>query len=273
MKKYILLLSIQLFVLLSLEAQVGINTQVVQGIFHIDAASDGSTTNPQIANDVVVNNDGNVGVGTLAPSARLHLKSSSPGGAFRLVDGSQSRNKILLGDKDGNAWWGITKGLGGYEVKLVKGNTTYSNGVTKRFPIDLSNNEVIISNDGSYSFMLRCNIMLMKTGMLPSDVTTQRSRQVSIRYELIRQRTGVPNLVCETIISKPVMRIFDYSTIYLSMSAVDIKKDDVLYINITFLGNSDTDSAQLNLLLDYDNPYSVYNHEAFDTGAIIFYQL
>ncbi|WP_221407223.1 hypothetical protein, partial [Dysgonomonas macrotermitis] len=260
-----------------IKAQVGINTQNTQGVFHMDAAGDntasGTITAAQSTNDILIDNTGNVGIGTLNPTARLHLKSSVAGEAFRLADGTQGENKILLGDADGNAWWGITKGLGGYIVNLTQGTYSFLNGTATKFPINPTANEIVISNDGSYAFMLRCNVMLLKTGITPSDNTTMRSRQVDVRYELVRSRTGVADMVCQTVDTKPFMQIFDYTTLYVSLIATNILKNDSLYIRITFLGNADADSSALYMLLDYNNPYSSYNTEAFNMGSVIFYQL
>lgn len=79
MKKIILL-----FVLISclnpIIAQVGINTQNPQALFHIDGSRDNNTsgtpTSTQQANDLVVTENGNVGIGTTTPKVKLDLRSS-----------------------------------------------------------------------------------------------------------------------------------------------------------------------------------------------------
>lgn len=62
-------------------SQVGINTVNPQGVFHIDAGSDNSaTSSPSIdeqANDVSVSVLGNIGVGTISPSAKIDLVGTS----------------------------------------------------------------------------------------------------------------------------------------------------------------------------------------------------
>ncbi|KQT22914.1 hypothetical protein ASG22_14285 [Chryseobacterium sp. Leaf405] len=81
MKKTILLtlfsISTQLF------AQVGINTANPQGSFHIDGAKDNPATGVpsavQSANDAIINNAGNMGLGTLAPTAKLEIASGTNG--------------------------------------------------------------------------------------------------------------------------------------------------------------------------------------------------
>lgn len=59
---------------------VGVMTENPQGTFHVDAAGDnaatGTPTAAQQANDMVVLNNGNVGIGTTAPGRKLHVLSS-----------------------------------------------------------------------------------------------------------------------------------------------------------------------------------------------------
>ncbi|PKF75598.1 hypothetical protein CW752_02965 [Chryseobacterium sp. PMSZPI] len=56
---------------------VGINTTNPQGVFHVDGAKDnpatGTPTVAQQANDVVVLNNGYVGIGTVLPKQQLHI--------------------------------------------------------------------------------------------------------------------------------------------------------------------------------------------------------
>lgn len=275
---------IQLFIINSLlmfavviSAQVGINTQDVRGVFHLDAGKDnpasGTISASQVANDVMVDANGNMGVGTIAPVARLHLKADAPFKAFRLEDGSEGENRILQGDKDGRAFWGMTKGLGGYILDVEDKYLSFYYNTPIKLPINESGNEILILNDGTYSIMLRWVPMLMKRAMPPSDNTTMRSRQVQVQYELIRKRDGAADYICESTILRPFMAIYDHSLLYISLMAEDILKDDKLYIRVTFLSNSDSDASNLYLYLDPNNPYSTRSREAYDSGAIIFYQL
>lgn len=63
---------------LSLFAQVGIGTVRPQGIFHVDSKKDNPTDEypnlEQQKNDVIITNNGQVGLGTLTPSAKLDVK-------------------------------------------------------------------------------------------------------------------------------------------------------------------------------------------------------
>jgi hypothetical protein len=85
-------------------SQVGINTQVPQGILHIDPQSDTSGIN-NVGDDIIVTQDGNIGLGTIAPATKLHIVSNIVGKGFALQDGTQNNNYILVSDNDGNASW------------------------------------------------------------------------------------------------------------------------------------------------------------------------
>ncbi|NDW08167.1 hypothetical protein [Dysgonomonas sp. 520] len=103
MKKSSLILLIFLAVT-ALKAQVGVNTESPQGVFHIDAARN-TSGNTNVADDVVVDAQGRVGIGTNAPQTKVDIRSSTQGGGFRLQDGSQGNNMILTSDANGNGRW------------------------------------------------------------------------------------------------------------------------------------------------------------------------
>lgn len=93
------------------EGQIGVNTSNPQGTFHIDGAKDnaltGSPTPAQLANDVVVSISGNVGLGTLSPSAKLDVASAITSKAIRITDGSEGNGKILTSNTDGFGTWSV----------------------------------------------------------------------------------------------------------------------------------------------------------------------
>ncbi len=64
-------------------SQVGINTQNPQAVFHVDGEKDnpisGTPSIAQQANDFVVTKEGNVGIGTTAPTSKLTINSGIPG--------------------------------------------------------------------------------------------------------------------------------------------------------------------------------------------------
>jgi len=111
MKKYIKLS----FLLLSvgLMAQLGINTNNPQQIFHIDGGKDANTMNPttgvptlsQQVDDFVVTSNGSIGVGTINPTHRLEINNQTNNGAIRIQDGSEGFNKMLVSDQEGVGTW------------------------------------------------------------------------------------------------------------------------------------------------------------------------
>ena len=114
MKKNIILLG-TLIISSIAYSQVGINTANPQGIFNIDGGKDNPTTgsahtNAQQLNDFTVTAAGNVGIGKIAPSTKLHITTGgtattpNPSG-FRLEDGNQNTNFVLTSDTNGVGTW------------------------------------------------------------------------------------------------------------------------------------------------------------------------
>ncbi len=104
MKKFIILSGLLMSALAF--SQIGINTANPQGAVHVDGAKDnpatGNPTVAQQANDFSVTPSGNVGIGTITPSTKIHINStSSP--AVRIVDGTEGPGKVLVSDASGNA--------------------------------------------------------------------------------------------------------------------------------------------------------------------------
>lgn len=96
-------------------SQVGINTSNPQGIFNIDGGKDNPTTgsahtNAEQLNDFTVTAAGNVGIGKIAPSTKLHITTGGTAATpnatgFRLEDGNQNTNFVLTSDTNGVGTW------------------------------------------------------------------------------------------------------------------------------------------------------------------------
>ena len=96
-------------------SQVGINTVNPQGIFNIDGGKDNPTTgsahlDAQQLNDFTVTAAGNVGIGKIAPSTKLHITTGGTAATpnatgFRLEDGNQNTNFVLTSDTNGVGTW------------------------------------------------------------------------------------------------------------------------------------------------------------------------
>lgn len=93
--------------------QLGINTTNPQRLVQIDGASTPATTNPQsgsmtdlqLSDDVVITNDGNVGIGTWNMLSKLNIKGADTG-AIRIVDGTEGYFRALASDNtSGTTSW------------------------------------------------------------------------------------------------------------------------------------------------------------------------
>ncbi|MEK6493611.1 hypothetical protein [Myroides odoratimimus] len=95
MRIFYVLLSLLAFS--SISAQVGVNTTLPMKPFHIDAKKDNSTagtpTAEQIKNDVVVDEEGRLGIGTLTPEVKLDVKGDAN------VEGKVNINSEITIDK------------------------------------------------------------------------------------------------------------------------------------------------------------------------------
>lgn len=117
MKKYIFFLSIACLILSidNIPAQIGVQTENPLAIFHIDPKRDtNSTGTANTSDDIVVTTSGNVGIGTIAPSTKLDVR-----GTFRLRDGNQAANRVLVTDASGNARWSDRPKLNVIEVNNI----------------------------------------------------------------------------------------------------------------------------------------------------------
>lgn len=90
------------FSLSLLYSQVGINTSSPQGVLHIKS----SIGTSDIVVSSAVGKEGYVGVGTLTPSHKLHINTTSALKALRISDTTEGVGKVLMSDKKaGVALW------------------------------------------------------------------------------------------------------------------------------------------------------------------------
>ena len=104
MKNNIFLFAFVLFFSIA-KSQVGVNTPNPQGVFNIDGGKDNpktgnAHTDAQQQNDVTVLANGNVGIGTINPTNKLHIRTTGVAGTpvpgFKLTDGNQGAQKLLM---------------------------------------------------------------------------------------------------------------------------------------------------------------------------------
>lgn len=92
-------------------AQIGVNTETPAGVFHIDGKGDTqlSPTAINFIDDVIIASNGDVGMGTLTPTAKIDIVTGGVAGnpvfGFKLKDGSQNQGWMLTSDANGYATW------------------------------------------------------------------------------------------------------------------------------------------------------------------------
>ncbi|WP_449397627.1 hypothetical protein [Chryseobacterium wanjuense] len=99
----------------TVQAQIGINTPNPQTEFHIDGAKDnpatGAPTVAQQTNDVVVTQQGRLGVGTTAPTNNFEVNSRTTGVSGVKITQLPSAT-VLATDVSGNVISGISESSG-----------------------------------------------------------------------------------------------------------------------------------------------------------------
>lgn len=152
------------------QAQIGINTANPQTEFHIDGAKDNTTTGvptvAQQANDVVVTQQGRLGVGTTAPTNNLEVNSRTAGVSGVKMTQLPSAS-ILATDANGN----------------VISGTSESSGVsvTKQRLIAPNSTVVLTTGSGNYSFRYAgYNATTFLTGTWQIKVNTGVARQFNV---------------------------------------------------------------------------------------------
>ena len=104
MKKKLQILAIILLGITA-NAQVGINTENPQQVFHIDGQKDNPTNEApnatQQVNDFVVTENGNVGIGTTNPNGKLHINGNMILGDAESTSGSTNVSTVVRDNATG----------------------------------------------------------------------------------------------------------------------------------------------------------------------------
>lgn len=104
MRRYLSTLYMFVAVSCLLSAQIGIQTESPVHTLHIDAARNNNNAAPvtdaQKLDDVVITENGNMGLGLINPTNKLEIN-----GSIKIVDGTQGTGKILASDDNGIASW------------------------------------------------------------------------------------------------------------------------------------------------------------------------
>ena len=158
---------IWIFFPLTIYAQVGINTSNPIGIFNIDGKGDGATTPATIANDVVINNKGYIGAGTISPDTKLHIEVPVNTYGLAIQDGNEAEGNILSSDTYGNASW-IVSDVSQFSTipYTITTATTFTGSSYTYNPAF----QITFPRFGSYSIALSCRITIIRTATTPPTV-------------------------------------------------------------------------------------------------------
>lgn len=149
---------------LAITAQVGINTTTPynNSVLHIDAKGNNTSTTTvtpaQAADDIIIDNVGRMGVGTVTPTAKLHIDSSNGSiKPIRIADGSQGVNKYLFSDTEGRATW-KDKPMPNGVVYYSRTVRDFPRNVNTELPAEVNSkgySRITIPSAGNYVFTLR----------------------------------------------------------------------------------------------------------------------
>jgi hypothetical protein len=211
---------------------IGINTENPRGVLHIDGATTPATTNPQAgdvspaqaADDVIVDSQGRIGIGHPSPTARIDIRTSTPG-AIRIQDGTEEAGKALVSDADGLAQW---KALiwyaelkGGSSIGATSGSTAqiwppFTFTGSELFPagvggVNPAAGTIQVPHTGEYTLTL--------TGTADTNRTTGEFRSA------ITLSAGAQSIYLTFTYMMKSVGVLDFGNIYLlSLTAGDVLK-------------------------------------------------
>lgn len=108
-KLYIILLLLGVSACLS--AQIGVNTSNPQVLFHIDPKQNNNATGiptlVQTEDDIVITQNGFMGIGTITPETKLDIRKHTSTDELLFIDngGALIPNQYLISDSQGNTLW------------------------------------------------------------------------------------------------------------------------------------------------------------------------
>lgn len=169
-----MLIAVCIFISSNLLAQVGINIATPRRLVHIDGAGNtlASSTDisSEVADDVIIDNAGNVGLGLLNPTVKLHIDSRSkatptvPISGFRLQDGSQALNYGMVSDANGFGRWASLDFSGYTIVNYRREKSEFTLPASSGSSIVYSNLYIDFPEPGKYLVSIGAKVEIMRTG-------------------------------------------------------------------------------------------------------------
>lgn len=263
MKKKILLLMGMFSFGIILYAQVGINTKNPQGIFHIDGRSTTASINPdtgipnatQQLDDVIVLSNGNMGIGTITPSAKIVVEDgatvSSPKAVLKITDANVAKGRIMTAiDANGQATWKDYKYKG--KIGQVYGTTelpaqTFPYGAITTIKKDAANAwSFTIPEEGYYAFDIRW------WATYSANIPLILSNTATHFYLNINNSTTVDQYeVYVTINTTDSNRLTAYFALYYLAAATDINKNITIAVRPGIAPTTAGQSIQYNTAIPW----------------------
>ena len=219
--------------------QVGINTTVpyINSIFHIDSQGNNTSStlvsSSETSDDIIIDSSGNIGVGTVNPTAKLHIDASNSSlNPLRIADGSQGTGKYLFSDNEGKVTW-KNKPVPNGIVYYSRTPKTYPRGVNTELPVEVNApgyNRITIPQSGNYIFTLRW------WGSIPSLRNLNAGDKIMSGAAVELYKAGTSTYIDRIVIYTPVASggsIFEPRFSFtVSMFASGVNAGDIFYLTI-----------------------------------------
>lgn len=260
--KKIYLCVIGLVCLIPLFSQVAINTKFPQGVFYVDPLGNtNSTGSSGYADDIVVTKDGALGIGTLNPTAHVHIDKGAAKSFIRIEDTSEGTgDKFLASDEDGRGSWIPAITLNGKVYRMnspgktaVKCNYNVNTIVPFNLIKDdngtLANNStpgvLTIQADGTYVFNFRWwgsvsggSVIVAESFFTPKAYVRLYKVTVSGGIPAVSGSPIDEILVFDRVRTDVGTGTFRRNTFITSLYGANLKKGDLYAITVTPADNS-----------------------------------
>lgn len=260
--KKIYLCVIGLVCLIPLFSQVAINTKFPQGVFYVDPLGNtNSTGSSGYEDDIVVTKDGALGIGTLNPTAHVHIDKGAAKSFIRIEDTSEGTgDKFLASDEDGRGSWIPAITLNGKVYRMnspgkiaVKCNYNVNTIVPFNLIKDdngtLANNStpgvLTIQADGTYVFNFRWwgsvsggSVIVAESFFTPKAYVRLYKVTVSGGIPAVSGSPIDEILVFDRVRTDVGTGTFRRNTFITSLYGANLKKGDLYAITVTPADNS-----------------------------------